>query len=349
MNQSRKNKLLMIAKVGAVSLGVYVVFKYMLPIIAPFILAYGICRWLYPMTVFVRKKTRIPVGMTAAAIIFSAAAVLAAGVYFIGKYLIGQMIAVIKNIEYIWQAVQNLFLRICSRIGHVFKCDADMVYQWIDRFSTKIGENAHIQIVDLLTDRAVPVFKSIGVFLVIIMVAMIGAILLIKNKARIDRQIRKSDFSAEISEISEKVWAVIGCFIKSQILIIIVISAICSAGLILAKIPYSVLIGILIGMMDALPVIGSGTVLVPWAVIGLFFGKYKMSVILFIVYGLCAFTREILEARLMGNSLGINEFYMLMATFAGINLFGISGIILGPLGVILVMEICCLQKKNHVK
>ena len=85
----------------------------------------------------------------------------------------------------------------------------------------------------------------------------------------------------------------------------------CSIGLKLAGSEYAVLTGIVIALLDALPVIGSGTILIPWAIIDIFIGNYKAALILAVVYALCAALREVLEAKLMGNSMGVNEFYML--------------------------------------
>ena len=117
------------------------------------------------------------------------------------------------------------------------------------------------------------------------------------------------------------------------------VALICGAGLILLKNPYAILVAVIIAFMDALPLIGSGTILIPWAVTYLLSGEYYKAVVIIILYAFCALIREILEARLMGSKLGVNEFYILMATFVGMTLFGLWGIILGPLGLVLIIEI----------
>ena len=79
-----------------------------------------------------------------------------------------------------------------------------------------------------------------------------------------------------------------------------VIAVILSAGLKLAGSSYSVLLGIMIAVLDALPVIGSGTILLPWAAAVFLSGRYLFGVILIILYILCTLVREFLEPRLMG-------------------------------------------------
>ena len=85
----------------------------------------------------------------------------------------------------------------------------------------------------------------------------------------------------------------------------------------------------------------------PWAIIDIFIGNYKAALILAVVYALCAALREVLEAKLMGNSMGVNEFYMLAATFIGMNLFGLWGIILGPVGLVLILELLRQLKERY--
>jgi len=311
----------------------------MLPAIMPFVIAYGLCRWLYPVIEKVYKKTKIPVGCIAVAVMLLAGIIVFSGIFFFGKYLLDQIRMLFENADALIMAASEIYGRLCRFFSRLFGCDTSMIYQWFEEFAAKINDGMHLRMADFLTQKGFPLLKNIMVFLAVILISLIAAVLLIKNKKQIDNQISKSAFSMEVSEISEKVWHVAGCFLKSQVIIILVVSAICSTGLVLSGNKYGLVIGIMTGILDALPVIGSGTVLIPWVLVSFLTGAYKKGIILLIICGLCVCAREILEAKLMGNSLGINEFYMLMATFAGIGLFGIPGIILGPAGVILVIEI----------
>ena len=83
--------------------------------------------------------------------------------------------------------------------------------------------------------------------------------------------------------------------------------------------------------LDALPFFGTGTVLIPWAVILLLFRNYYAGAVLLSVYVMTYFVREIMESKCMGDRLGIAPFTMLMVIFTGIMVYGILGFILGPL------------------
>ena len=84
-------------------------------------------------------------------------------------------------------------------------------------------------------------------------------------------------------------------------------TVICTAGFWILKNPYYILAGISLGVLDALPVFGTGTVLIPWAVIRFFQGKWGAGILMLAIYLACYFLRELLEAKLMGSRVGLSQ------------------------------------------
>jgi len=100
---------------------------------------------------------------------------------------------------------------------------------------------------------------------------------------------------------------------------------------------YALLLGIIISIIDALPILGTGTVLIPWALYSLITGNTRIGISLFILYGICLLVRQILEPRVVGKQIGLHPLFTLMSMYIGLRLFGIFGLILGPvLGLILM-------------
>ena len=115
----------------------------------------------------------------------------------------------------------------------------------------------------------------------------------------------------------------------------------CIAGIWLSgTVSNPVLAGIGVGFLDALPVFGTGTVFLPWALVLLFIQKnYSAALILAVTYGICVLTRELLEPKLIGGRLGILPIVILASVYAGVKLYGFGGILLGPLSVLLIQEL----------
>ena len=128
-------------------------------------------------------------------------------------------------------------------------------------------------------------------------------------------------------------------FIKAQGVILLTISVLCSIVLSLAGVAGGIMFGILAGVLDVLPFIGTGIVLVPLSVWQLINGQYGRMAVCLVLYGVCILTRELLEPKLIGRQIGVAPVFMLLAVYAGIRLFGVGGIIKGPLALIVIVEI----------
>ena len=126
---------------------------------------------------------------------------------------------------------------------------------------------------------------------------------------------------------------------KAQGIIILVVMVLCTAGLWALGNPYFLLLGIVIGLMDALPFIGTGTVLLPMAVFLLFRGNIRLAVGYAGLFLLTYIVREFLEPRMLGAKLGIYPFVMVVVVYAGLYLYGTAGVILGPVTLLTVKEI----------
>lgn len=114
--------------------------------------------------------------------------------------------------------------------------------------------------------------------------------------------------------------------------------SVCSTGLYFLGNGYAVLLGVIIGLLDALPVFGTGTVLIPWALFSLVFGNWPYAVGLIVIYVSCYYLREIMEAKLMGGHMGIAPLEMLISMYIGLKLFGVAGFILGPFGFMVIKD-----------
>ena len=86
------------------------------------------------------------------------------------------------------------------------------------------------------------------------------------------------------------------------------------------------------GLLDALPLFGTGTVLVPWGIFLLAQRECVKAGVLLGLYFFCYVIREYLEVHLMGEQVGLSGLETLMSIYIGLNLFGLLGLILGPVG-----------------
>ena len=124
--------------------------------------------------------------------------------------------------------------------------------------------------------------------------------------------------------------------IKAQLFISFVLMVIIFFGLVIIGKRYALLMALIIGVADALPVVGAGLIINTWAILDLLVGNYSAALGLFIVYLTSLTTRQLIEPRIVGKQLGLYPLVTMMSMFAGFQMIGVLGLIAGPI----VANIC---------
>lgn len=130
-----------------------------------------------------------------------------------------------------------------------------------------------------------------------------------------------------------------GKWLLAQLELMLVTWAVVAGGFLLLKIPRGVLWAALVALVDAVPVLGTGTVLVPWALVRFLQGDVVQGAGLLAVFSVSWLIRSILEPRLVGRSLGLDPLISLIAFYVGFKLWGIGGMILSPMAAALVKSL----------
>ena len=119
-------------------------------------------------------------------------------------------------------------------------------------------------------------------------------------------------------------------------------------GLLILRQPYPLLVALGVSIVDVLPVLGTGTVLVPWAVVMILLKNYSVGFGLLILYGVVTIVRQIAEPHLVGGSLGIHPLASLLFMFAGLQLFGFWGLLLGPAAALIFQELFFPEEREDL-
>lgn len=129
----------------------------------------------------------------------------------------------------------------------------------------------------------------------------------------------------------------VGGYFKAQFKIMGIVFLILFAGFLVLNIHYAVLVAFLISFLDFLPFFGTGTVLIPWAIYSFFIGEYKIMAGLVIIYAVSQVVRQLLQPKLVGDSMGMNPLVTLLLLYVGYRIKGVLGMILAvPLGLVLI-------------
>lgn len=137
-----------------------------------------------------------------------------------------------------------------------------------------------------------------------------------------------------------------GLWLRAECKMTLLTFVLLTAGFFFLRIPNAVLLGAAVSLVDALPILGTGTVLVPWAAFALLRGNSPLGLGLLAMYVILSLTRSFLEPRLIGRQLGMNPLLTLGAVYLGYRFWGIFGMILAPILSVTVMDLWAMGSRN---
>lgn len=333
----------------AVTLGVYLSFRYLLPLILPFLAAYWISLLIKPQVKRINKLFRIPASVSAAIVLIVWMIPVTALIFYIGRMFLSQVSKLVETVPVIVDGACTSICSVCCRIDSVCGIESGTVYGWLaDRYEIMMSKASAFSM-DYVVGNGIPILSCIFNAMAVIIIIFIAIILSPGAWERVRRWRTTSAYRQEIDRIANKLKIVAVSFVGTQLVILILTSLICTIGLTVLGSSYAVLFGICIGFVDLLPVLGTGTVFIPWIIYLCVSGDYRSAAIIMTTYITCYFLREILEAKLMGNGIGMGSLETLIAIYIGFKLFGLAGAITGPVGFIIIkefMDLYCGEKES---
>lgn len=133
-------------------------------------------------------------------------------------------------------------------------------------------------------------------------------------------------------------------WLKAQAIVMSILAIVASIGFALIGYNQWLLMGILLALFDALPIFGSGAVLLPLFGYHLLFGNISMAIYHVILYGVLTFTRQMIEPKILGQQIGINPLLTLLVLYTGFNLGGLFGMIGGVIALVIIISVVSSQK-----
>ena len=129
----------------------------------------------------------------------------------------------------------------------------------------------------------------------------------------------------------------VGGYFKAQFKIMAVVYVLLVAGFLILRVHFAFLLALLIAFLDFLPFFGTGTALIPWAFYKFMMGEYRMVVGLLILYGVTQLVRQLIQPKLVGDSMGLNPLVTLVLLYAGYKMGGVLAMIFAvPVGMIVI-------------
>lgn len=339
MRDELKKPLVEVVRILGITLAVYGTMRFLLPLVIPFFVSLFLAKLLYPMVDRLHKKTRLKKGLLSSVILFVFLGAMGWVLWFVGKHLIVQVQALITNFPSYHEKAGVFWHNCCVQVESWTGIQEEVLNGRVMETVPKLWETVKGNLLPALMSGSFSWVKGIFVLAGICIVVGIATLLMVKDYEKIKGAMEQGPLGQAALRILRRVYHAGGGYLKAQLVIMLIVSTICVIGLFCAGNTYALLAGMGIGLCDAMPFLGTGTIFIPWALLELLRGKYLMAAVYAAIYTIASLSRELLEPKLVGKRLGMPPLAVVMSVYIGLRVYGVWGIALGPVSYILIREI----------
>ena len=347
--EKRKNFIINIIYFSIIAVLIYFAVKFLSSYLTPFLIGIFASFIVQKPANFIHKKARIPKGaITIVLVIFTYAFIIA--ILGLASYLlyVGLSSFVQRELPSYLPTIKSAFDELNLWFATAFKDLPQEAIQTIQNLPETLIDKAASIGGGFAAELGLNLAKATPQMIITIIVTIVASCYIALDYDKVIKFLkaqlsdRALDIITDIKELFTKnIFRMLRCYL---ILMVITFLELC---VFVAILGYKNFAGIaaIIAIVDILPVLGTGTIVIPWSLISLLTGNYFAAILLILAYITITVVRNFLEPRIVGHQIGLNPLVMLIALFVGLRLMGFAGMFLLPLTMLTIVE---LHKKGKI-
>ena len=315
----------------------------LLRFLMPFVIGWIIAAIAAPLVNWLEKRLKIVKKLGSALIVILVLAAIILVIYFGISRLVAEISDLIRNfpemyaqleigLRQIGDTLSGIFDRLPSGIQSGWNAVVKKLDQYMGNLVSNISEPT--------VTAAGNIAKQVPSYLISFLVSVLSAYFFIVQREEVLNWLKKvspKSVQKRMILVIDNLRYAVGGYFKAQFKIMAIVFVILLVGLGILNTGYFVLVAFLIAFLDFLPFFVTGTAMIPWAVYKFFMGDYKMTVALIVIYVITQAVHQLLQPKLVGDSVGLNPLVTLVLLYIGYRMGGILWMILAvPIGMVLI-------------
>lgn len=347
VNWQKTASLLLCAAAGILTL--WLTLRYAMGILLPFLLAFLLSRVVKPPADRLSRRTRIPRGIAAAGLVILTVGLVSAlvvgGVWRGIRELTRLAEELTADTDGLIAAVESLLSRARSLSSHIpflRRFENAPFYAELCASVDSLVESGVARITGAITERLPAAAMSVAGFLpaafIFITVTLLACYYFTADDGRLGRgmaafftRLTPAPLRDHLPPVGRRLRRLGRQYLRACLLLGLMTFCLSFIGLAILRVPYAFILALLLATVDLLPLLGTGIVLIPWALLCLLLGQVKLGIGLLVLYAVTTLVRQVLEPKLIGDGLGLHPLLSLFSMYAGLRLLGVWGMILAPL------------------
>lgn len=324
--------------------GLFVLFilPKILRFFTPFVIGWIVSIIANPLVRFLENRVKILRKHSSAIIIVVVIAAIVGAIYALITFIIKETSQLIVELPIIMEQVGNQLNDFSLKVQEMSGALPENFQNMVDNIilSVENSINKFITELDPSVGTAGAFAQGVAEGFLIVIVTILSAYFFTVDRDKILTSLKKNMPDSVISGwsvINDNFKTAFGGYFKAQFKIMLVLIVIMFIGFEILKVGYSFLIALGIALLDFLPVFGTGAILWPWALFDMITGNYFRAIGLVVIYLICQVVKQILQPKMVGDSIGISPLATLVFMYIGYRFGGVLGMIIGiPVGMVIV-------------
>ena len=335
-------------RLGLTALAVWLAARFgrpLLSLFAPFLLALIAAAALNPLVKKLQKLLGWNRQVLTLLLLFLIFGLLGGGLALLVYAAAGQLMSLVQNwgglldsLQAVMDQLEALFARLLTlvppQVNEIVENAGDSLFQWLSEAAPAALGNLGLE----AGERAM----GLPAFLVALVIFIMATFLLTADYPYLrSRYVQHLDegLLRFLGQLRTTALGAFGGYVKAEFLLSVGVFFILLAGFFLIRQPYGLLLSLGLAVMDFIPIIGAGTVMVPWAFVALFTGDFTAAVELMAIWGVIALFRRVMEPKFVGDQTGLSPILSLVSIYVGMKLAGVLGMVFGPVVLLVVLNL----------
>lgn len=350
MDKSIVTKIFRSCIILLVCVGGFFLIRYSISVILPITLVLLLASSIEPAVNFLQKKAKFPRPFASIIILFILLFLLMGILFLVAT-------EIYEGIAYLAEILPIQFQELGAIVEYYFQASILPLYEQVFRFFNGLSPSDQLFIQDSFSNIVQHIGSLIGVFFQQLLLAVPRNLAIIPESLTIAFFILFASFllSADFPRVKDffrahipKKWSerlqhfiyymkrsTLG-YLKAQIILITISFHIIFFGLLLIGVEHALTIALLMIVVELIPFIGTGLLFIPWIIYSFLSEAYRLTIGLAVVYGIVIVVRQLIEPKVYSVNLAIHPLAWLMAAFIGLTMFGVVGLILAPIFIVLL-------------
>ena len=314
----------------------------LLSLFMPFVVALVLAWILNPLVRWLHKKLKISRKPIALIVILLVVAIVGGALFWFVYGLGTEVYSLVSN----WSVVSGQLESTVEAVGEYFAQTLALMPEGFAQIIENGIESLLNWLRDVMPAMLASVGKGAGNFAMKVPGVLVGAVIfliasyfIVSDYPRLRLMATErlsADTHSVLSRVRKIALAAFGGYIKAELLLSLVVFFILLISFSIVGQSYAILLAFVFAVMDFIPILGVGAAMVPWAIVDLILGNYRMAIFLLVMWGVVVVFRRIAEPKVVGDQTGLSPILSLVSIYVGMRLGGVLGMIFGP-GVLLIV------------